>query len=76
MYANNTNFVNVGHQQASVDQIQATQPNFGLQVGANTEVGCAPQYSQGMAQLGHANRNSQQVNLGYQAQQMRNASGM
>lgn len=76
MYANNMNFVNVGHQQAAVDQVQATQPNFGLQFGANTEVGCAPQYSQAMAQLGHANRNSQQMNLGNQSHQMRQSSGM
>lgn len=76
MFANNMNYVNVGHQQASVDHTQETQPNFGLQVGANTDVGCAPQYSQAMAQMGHVSRNAQQLNQGFQANQMRHNSGM
>jgi len=76
MYANNMNVANTRNQQESVDQIQSTQPNFGLHVGANTSVGCSSQYPQAMTQLGHANRNNQQLQHGVQSQQMRHASGM
>jgi hypothetical protein len=76
MYADNMNWTNAGHQQASVDNIQANNPNFGLQFGHSTYQRCPAQYSQAMSQMGYNDRNAQQLQEGFQANQMRRASGM
>jgi hypothetical protein len=76
IYANNMDWANVGAQQASVNRIDSTTPNFGLQFGHNTLQRCAPQYSQAMAQMGYAQRNQQQLQEGFLNNKMRRYSGM
>ena len=76
MYADNMNWINAGHQQASVDNIQDTQPNYGLQFGHSTLQRCTQQYPQAMAQMGYNNRKVQQMQQGFKANDMRRMSGM
>lgn len=76
MYADNMHWVNVGHQNASVKNIQENNPNFGLQFGHNTLQRCAPQQSQAMAQMGYNKRNAQNLHQGMLSNNMRRMSGM